>query len=207
MYSDNIGDRYMNARIVFMLALALFVAGCATTGSGGKSGKSRAAQKIIPKVDPKAAASYELALTAMRSGNAERAEKLFKRLTIAYPEFSGPHNNLGILYYGDGKVSEAIAAFEDALKINPDSVVSLNYLGIISRGKGDFKQAQSFYENALQVDPDYAFAHLNYGILLELYMGKLSKALMHYKRYQELTEEKDKKVAGWIIELGRRVKN
>ena len=67
--------------------------------------------------------------------------------------------------------------------------------------------ARNFYEKALQADRDYAYAHLNYGILLELYMGKLPEALEHYKQYQALTKEEDKKVKGWIIELGRRVKN
>lgn len=197
----------MTARILLMLVLAIMLAGCVTTGSGGSSDYVRAADKAPPKVDPKASASYEMALVSMRAGNTSRAEKQFKKLSKDYPEFSGPRNNLGILHYREGNIKEAQSAFEEALKINPDSVVSLNYLGIISRGKGEFKQAQVFYEKALRADPNYAYAHLNYGILLELYMGELSDALMHYKRYQELTEEEDKKVKGWIIELGRRVKN
>ena len=197
----------MNARILLVFVLVFLLAGCAATGSGGSPEIVRAADKSPPKVDPKAAASYEMALASMRAGNASRAEKQFTQLTKDHPEFSGPHNNLGILHYRAGNIEKAKSAFESALKINPDSVVSLNYLGIISRGNGEFKQAQGFYEKALQADPNYAYAHLNYGILLELYMGKLSKALEHYKRYQELTEEEDKKVEGWIIELSRRVKN
>jgi tetratricopeptide (TPR) repeat protein len=197
----------MNARILLILVLAIMVAGCVTTGSGDSSDFVRAADRAPPKVDPKASASYEMALVSMRAGNTSKSEKQFKKLSNDYPEFSGPHNNLGIIHYREGNIKEAQSAFEEALKINPDSVVSLNYLGIISRGKGEFKQAQVFYEKALRADPNYAYAHLNYGILLELYMGKLSDALMHYKRYQELTEEEDKKVNGWIVELGRRVKN
>jgi tetratricopeptide (TPR) repeat protein len=197
----------MNARILLILVLAIMVAGCVTTGSGGSSDFVRAADKSPPKVDPKAASSYEMALVSMRAGNTSRAEKQFIKLTKDHPEFSGPHNNLGILYYREGDIDKAQSAFEKALNVNPDSVVSLNYMGIISREKGEFKQAQGLYEKALQADPNYAYAHLNYGILLELYMGKLSEALKHYKRYQELTVEEDKKVKGWIIELSRRVKN
>ena len=195
----------MNTKIILMLALALMVTGCVTTGSGGLSGKGRAAEKVRPSVDPKVTIAYEMALISMRAGNTSKAEKQFNKLIKDYPEYSGPHNNLGILYYRDGKIKEAVMAFENALEINPDSVVSLNYLGIISREKGEFKQAQGYYVKALQADPDYAYAHLNYGILLELYMGELSEALKHYKRYQELTKEEDKKVNGWIIDLGRRV--
>lgn len=196
----------MNARMALILVLALLVAGCATTGSGDLQEKGKAAVKFRPKVDPKITLAYEKALISMRAGNTSKAEKQFKKLASDYPQYSGPQNSLGILYYRDDKIDEAIIAFNDALKINPNSVVSLNYLGIISRGKGEFKQAQSYYEKALQADRDYAYAHLNYGILLELYMGKLPEALKHYKRYQELTKEEDKKVKGWIIELERRIK-
>ena len=196
----------MNVRLFLMFILSLLLAGCATTGSDDSSENIRAADRSPPKVDPKATAAYEMALVSMRAGDASGAEKQFEKLAKDHPEFSGPNNNIGILHYRDGDVQKAKLAFENALKINPNSVVSLNYLGIISRGHGEFKQAQGFYEKALQADPNYAYVHLNYGILLELYMGKLSEALMHYKRYQELTEEEDKKVKGWIIELGRRVK-
>lgn len=197
----------MKARIFIILVLSLLVASCATTSSTGVAEKRKSVKKIHPKVDPKITVAYEMALISMRAGNTSKAESQFNKLINDYPEYSGPHNNLGILYYREDKIDKATKAFENALKINPDSVVSLNYLGIISRGKGDFKQAQSYYEKALQADPDYAYAHLNYGILLELYMGKLPEALNHYKRYQELTEEEDKKVKGWIVDLGRRIKN
>jgi len=197
----------MNARIILTFTLVLLVAGCATTGPDNSAEKGRAVVKVRPNIDPKIMIAYESALVSMRAGDTLKAEKQFKKLASDYPQYSGPHNSLGILYFRDDKIDEAVIAFNDALKINPDSVVSLNYLGIISRGKGEFKQAQSYYEKALQADRDYAYAHLNYGILLELYMGKLPEALEHYKRYQALTKEEDKKVKGWIIELGRRVKN
>jgi len=197
----------MNARIISIFTLVLLVAGCATTGSDDPQEKGKAAVRFHPKVDPKITLAYEKALIFMRAGNTLKAETQFKKLASDYPQYSGPQNSLGILYYRDDKIDEAVIAFNNALEINPDSVVSLNYLGIISRGKGEFKQAQGYYEKALQADSDYAYAHLNYGILLELYMGKLAEALKHYKQYQELTKEEDKKVKGWIIELGRRVKN
>lgn len=197
----------MITRAGLLFFIVFILAGCATTGSGSSADYVRAADIAPPSVDPKAASSYEVALAAMRSGNNVRAEKLFTNLTREYPKFSGPHNNLGIIYYRNDNIEKAISAFENALKINPDSVVSLNYLGIISRGKGEFKKAQEYYERALRADPNYAYAHLNYGILLELYMGKLPEALDHYNRYQALTKEEDKKVNGWIVDLSRRIKN
>jgi tetratricopeptide (TPR) repeat protein len=195
-------------QITFFVMVMLLV-GCAATGPGGGEEKPAEA-KSLPKIDPKVMAAYESALSAMRDGKTAQAESAFRQLIEKYPNFSGPHANLGILYFHANKLDQAKSEFHEALKINPENVVCLNHLGIISRGEGKFEEARAFYEKALQIDPDYAYAHLNFGILLELYMGKLTEALDHYKRYQELTKaegkEEDDKVAKWIVDLTRRAK-
>jgi Tfp pilus assembly protein PilF len=188
---------------LLVLALVAVLASCAASGE-----KVPVAEKLPePKVDPKATAEYQVALDALQAGDEEKAKQLFLVMAEKYPKLSGSHTNLGIIHYRHGETEAAEAAFKKALAINPNNAVSLNHLGIISRKKGEFKQAQSYYERALQIDPGYAYAHLNYGILLELYMGKLADALEHYKQYQSLTEEKDPKVNKWIVDLERRVKN
>lgn len=196
-----------NQLMVFILVLLL--AGCAATGPGGDAVKSEVAE-VQPKVDPVIAAAYESALSAMRDGKNTQAEAALRQFAEKYPTFSGPRTNLGILYFRENKLEQAKAEFQAALEINPNNVVSLNHLGIISRGEGKFTEARAFYEKALQIDPAYAYAHLNYGILLELYMGQLPEALEQYKRYQELTKaagmEEDKEVVKWIVDLDRRVK-
>lgn len=189
---------------ILLAGAVVFLVACAGTGQVGD--KTEAVKKELPKVDSKIAAAYESALSAMRAGKAAQAEKALQQLTEQHPNYSGPQTNLGILYFHQKKLEEAKAAFKASLEINPKNVVSLNHLGIISRGAGKFKEARDYYEKALQIDPDYAYAHLNYGILLELYMGKLSEALEHYKRYQKLTPKEDIEVKKWIVDLGRRVK-
>ena len=194
------------ARLFIIAIFFAYLTGCAGTAPVTVSENNTGAKHNEPKVDPKAAAAYATALASMKAGNTDRAEQQFLQLTKDYPKYSGPYNNLGILYFQQDKLEQATDAFNTALKINPRSVVSLNHLGIISRRDGKFKQAQDYYERALKIDPDYAYTHLNYGILLELYMGKLPEALEQYKKYQELTKEEDKKVKGWIVDLTRRIK-
>ena len=195
-------------QITFLILVSLLV-GCAATGPAVDTG-APAIAKDLPKVDPKIAADYESALSVMRNGKMTQAESALRQLAEKYPNYSGPRANLGILYFRANKLDQAKSEFHEALKINPKNVVSLNHLGIINRGEGKFEEANSFYEKALQIDPDYAYAHLNFGILLELYMGKLNEALGHYKRYQELTKaegkDEDKEVSKWIVDLGRRAK-
>lgn len=192
-------------RYLLCVSFVLLLVGCASTEQ--KSEVSVPAKKEeLPKVDPKIAAAYETALSAMRAGKTVKAEKALQQLTEQYPDYSGPQANLGILYFHQNKLEKAKAAFQASLKINPQNAVSLNHLGIISRGAGEFKQAQDYYEKALQINPNYAYAHLNYGILLELYMGKLPEALQHYQQYQKLTPKEDIEVKKWIVDLSRRIK-
>ncbi len=190
---------------LFFITAVLLLAGCAVTTEPARD-VATPAKDELPKIDPKVTASYEAALSAMRAGKTAQAEKALQQLTTEYPNYSGPQANLGILYFQQNELEKAKAAFQASLKINPKNVVSLNHLGIISRGAGEFEQARTYYEKALQIDPDYAYAHLNFGILLELYMGKLPEALEHYQQYQKLTPEEDVEVKKWIVDLGRRAK-
>lgn len=192
-------------KFLLLAVVALMVVACAATGPGVDGGGQKA-PKVQPKVDPKVTAAYESALSALRDGRSAEAEKALLALSEQNPTFSGPHANLGIIYFHANKMEQAKAEFNKALQLNPENVVCLNHLGIISRNEGKFKQAYDYYEKALQIDPDYAYAHRNFGILLELYMGKLPEALEHYKRYQELTKEEDQEVKKWIVDLARRVK-
>ena len=50
---------------------------------------------------------------------------------------------------------------------------------------------------------DHAETHRNIGVLYDLYRGEHEKALQHYYRYQELTGNTDRTVAGWIVLLER----
>lgn len=201
-------EKFINLRsrkTVFAVTLALLLAGCAGTDIKPAAETGAKEQAAESKVDPKALAANEAALSAMRNGDDTGAEKLFLQMTKDFPAYSGPYANLGIVYFRSGKMEKAEPAFLYSLELNPNNAVSLNYLGIINRNKGQFKEAYAFYDKALQADPDYAYAHRNFGILLELYMGKLNEAMDHYKRYQELSKEEDQEVKKWIADLGRRV--
>lgn len=83
-------------------------------------------------------------------------------------------------------------------------LLTLNEAAIASREQGDFEQARDYYRRALKIADDDAITHHNLGILLDLYMGEPAAALEHYQRYQALTQNLDRTVAGWIALLQRR---
>jgi tetratricopeptide (TPR) repeat protein len=69
---------------------------------------------------------------------------------------------------------------------------------------GKFGEAEAAYQHAIAAEPDYAPAHLNLGMLYDLYLAQPQKALDEYERYMAIVGE-NKQVAGWMIELRKRV--
>jgi tetratricopeptide (TPR) repeat protein len=197
---------------VLCALLMILIIGCAGPEKKAAPKKEQAQEnKSAPalvdvKIPPSARAQYDEAIAAMRSGNIAQAKNILSNLTKAYPDIAGPYVNLGIIHFRADEIDQAEEAFKQALKVNPESAVSLNHLGIIYRGKGKFDEARSSYEKALEIDPNYAYAHLNYGILLDLYLGELDKALNHYQKFQKLAPQEDKEVEKWIVDLERRMK-
>ena len=72
------------------------------------------------------------------------------------------------------------------------------------RERGEFAAAEQAYQRALQSDPNNPIAHLNLGILLDVYLRRPADALEHYNQYQASRVEPDEIVSRWIIDLERR---
>jgi tetratricopeptide (TPR) repeat protein len=140
----------------------------------------------------------------MKSGRNTDAELEFKQLIAAYPQLAGPQLNLGLLYLQDSRLTEAEAAFKAALQLAPANPVAGDELGIVERKLGKFSDAEAAYLRAIAAEPNYAPAHLNLGVLYDLYMAEPQKALDQFERYIEIAGE-NKQVAGWVVELRKRV--
>ena len=128
----------------------------------------------------------------------------FRALTQSNPELGGPHANLAAIYRQAGKLPEAVAEGEQAVRANPKQPVYLNQLGITYRQHGQFNKAREAYEGAIALDPDYASPHLNLGILHDLYLGDGKRALELYDHYLALSPGGDALVAKWVADLKNR---
>jgi len=155
-------------------------------------------------IPDRAAQQFAQALQLMKAGRAADAELEFKEMSLAYPEYAGPELNLGLLYLRDSRLAEAEAAFKTALERSPTNPVAGNELGIVERKLGKFAQAEAAYAQAIAAEPNYAPAHLNLGVLYDLYLGEPQKALDQFERYISIAGE-NKQVAGWVVELRKRV--
>jgi tetratricopeptide (TPR) repeat protein len=161
--------------------------------------------RLEEPVPERAAQQYRQALDLMRSGRDTDAELELKQLSAAYPQFAGPQLNLGLLYLKGSKLTQAETALKAAVQINPSNAQAGNELGIVERHLGKFAEAEAAYQRTITADPNYAPAHLNLGVLYDLYLAEPQKALDEFERYIEIAGQDNKQVAGWVVELRKRV--
>jgi Flp pilus assembly protein TadD len=160
--------------------------------------------KAEPPVTAESRQMYQQALTALGAGRYPEAERALLAVIRSEPELAGPRANLGILYARTGHPAQAFESLKQAIRLNPDRAAYYNELGMMSRREGRFDEARGYYAKALDLDPNYAYAHLNIGILYDLYLQDTAKAAQHYQRYRELTPSEAGTVTKWIADLQQR---
>ncbi len=148
---------------------------------------------------------YAAAVGALQSGEQGRANLVFQELIRKHPSLAGPHVNLALIALQDNAEEIADYHASQALVLNPKNVEALLIRGLLAKRKGEFSKAIASYEQALAINPDDPKLHLNLGIVYDLYVGELSKALQHYQRYQTLSKAPEEKVGYWIIDLQARI--
>ena len=100
---------------------------------------------------------------------------------------------------------QAEEALRAAVGRNDGNAPAFNQLGILYRRLGRFAEAETAYRRALEVDPGYAIAHLNLGVLCDLYLQQPRCALDAYERYLALASPPDARVSGWVKDLRMRL--
>jgi cellulose synthase operon protein C len=155
-------------------------------------------------VPDRAAQQYAAAVQLMKDGRSTDAELEFKQLSLAYPDLAGPQINLGLLYLQESRLPEAEAAFKGTLERNPTNAIAADELGITERRLGKFTEAEAAYQHAIGAEPNYAPAHLNLGVLYDLYLAEPQKALEQFELYISIAGE-NKQLDGWVAELRKRV--
>lgn len=92
------------------------------------------------------------------------AVRLWQDSAQKSPQKVRPRNNLAIALMAQGRIDEAIAQLEVALKLQPTNPDALRNLGAAYELKGGVDQAIAQYEVALQANPNNKYAHYNLGV-------------------------------------------
>jgi tetratricopeptide (TPR) repeat protein/peroxiredoxin len=117
--------------------------------------------------DPESAeAVYGVGSVYLNQGKNAEAKKYFERalkMHATYPDtLANSWNNLGLIAGRNGRLDDAVAYFQEALRLSPDHPIALNNLANAYRQQKQWDQAKKTYEHAIAINPNDADA--NYGL-------------------------------------------
>jgi tetratricopeptide (TPR) repeat protein len=90
-------------------------------------------------------------------------------------------NNLGLDYFQQGRMDEAIAQFQKALAIQTNDSHAHHNLGLVYFQQDRMDEAIAEIQTALAIEPDYASAHNNLGLIYSR-LGRLDEAIAQYQK-------------------------
>lgn len=187
------------SKLTIVLLTSVFLSACQTLST-----KTNTQQNFKDKLSKEVVQKYGYALQLMGAGNDDAAMKMLTDVSKLNDSLSGPYVNRGLIYLKQGEQEKAESSFRDAIGRNSENVTALNQLGILLREKKDFDGARQKYEAALGIDENHPNAHLNLGILCDIYLQDKECAMQHYQAYNKLNTG-DEKINNWIIDLKEQI--
>ena len=141
------------ASLVMQLPLA---GGCASSPAR-EAGAEYETISSDPRRDADAAARHNAdAMRRMADGDYAGAEVALKSALAADVMHGAAHNNLGKVYYHQGKLYLAAWEFQYAAKLMPGLPEPRNNLGLVFEAAGKLDDAVASYDEAMRLAPDDA---------------------------------------------------
>jgi len=125
--------------------------------------------------------SLSQALSAHKAGKLVEAEQICQQIINAESDLFEALHLLAVVQAGLGKKDEALASFDGALTLRPESAEALYNRGNTLRELKRLEEALVSYDRALTVRSDFAEAHSNRGLILHE-LKRLEEALASYDR-------------------------
>jgi Flp pilus assembly protein TadD len=146
----------MRSRMIAMFALLMSLP--LDWGCTAATRKEKAAYETVsrdPRRDLDAAERHNAeALRQIEQGDYMKAEAGLKSALAADVMYGPAHNNLGKVYYHQGKLYLAAWEFQYAAKLMPSIPEPRNNLGLVFESAGKLDDAVSSYDEAMRLGPD-----------------------------------------------------
>ena len=138
--------------IALLGVLALVFSGCASNGSKPEAQQTdqqiEAPQTVVDGPDK---ALYSQALKAQNAGQFESATQLWREFLAKHPDSFEGHNNLGLVYYTQDMLSQALQEFETAHRLEPVDPRIRKNLARALRFKASMIQEKRDYFKTLEI--------------------------------------------------------
>jgi len=123
-----------------------------------------------------------------RSGKMRESELACKALLKSYQQEIVVHNVLGASLKGQGKLEEAIKAFDSLIRLKPDYSEAYYNRAVIYQDLGQLEASLKDYNVAIQLKSDYADAYYNKANILRE-QGEFESALESYEKTIDVNPE------------------
>jgi protein O-mannosyl-transferase len=110
---------------------------------------------------------------------------LWEYVVSIYPGSTVARYNLARFLAKQGRPTEAIAHYREAIKIRPDDIDARNNLGLLLAMRGEIEASLQEFQYAVQLDPSYARGFYNIGRVLAQ-VGELERAVQNFQRALQL---------------------
>src|SRR5450631_316423 len=94
-------------------------------------------------------------------------------------------NNLGMLSYEQGVLSDALVLFQRAAELHPHHMLSHFNLGSVLEESGELEKARKHLRLAVRMEEEHADAHYNLAFVCDK-LSAFVEARRHWRRYVEL---------------------
>ncbi|MBI3375957.1 MAG: tetratricopeptide repeat protein [Betaproteobacteria bacterium] len=126
------------------------------------------------------------ALVALCSANRHaEAEAAAREMNQTWPQHGFGWKVLGTVLAGQGRLDEAVAAFQRALELLPPDAGTHHELGNALQALGRLPESEASYRHAIELKPDFHEAYYNLGNALGS-LGRTAEAESSYRRAIEL---------------------
>ena len=132
------------------------------------------------------------AVSLQDQGKKEEALKIWRGIADAFEEVdrelaAGAWFSVGYLLEL-GKPEDAIAAYDQALRLEPDKVAAYNNRGLVKNLLGRHEAAIADYDEAIRLKPDYEKAYLNRG-MVKISLSRIDEARQDFEKARDLARK------------------
>src|SRR5512144_2072922 len=130
----------------------------------------------VLRIDPQNAdALYYVAVVSCHEGQFQQGIDLARRALSFGGSPARAHNLIGQALHRQGKIKDALAAFDDALACDAKFAAAYGNRGNMLSELGRHAEALSSFDRAVEIDPNSAMDWLNRGATLHA-MGRIEEA-------------------------------
>ena len=186
---------------VVLLVFSMLMSGCSLFKPAPEIVDSDPGKQPLPA---ELVSAYNDGLSLLEDGEYLAAETHWQALAEQYGMFPGVMLNYALSLYRLEKYEDALTQVSAAQVVNAEFCPAFSVRALIERELGQFREAESSYLSAISCNPQNADARYNLGILYDLYLHDLPKALEQYTQVQSMQSESDERLSIWITDLERR---